>query len=1172
MGIERGDINKGKNSSKPDYEEKYDTSPKNITNAEEKNSKAKKKTVRNMLSNPNNAEASNVKNQDKYHTKIAERNTDRLESIAKPNTTNVPDSRLKEFNKQLKEADNTSKIKALRLKNTNLYKKFLKEKEKLDQQKDTNPSSNKPSKAGPGIKSRAKETFAPAIQHKEYLAFRKPSQPDSNKKKPRALPQQKTDQSDNLRPNKAESNIEIKAKDFPHDKKTIPNSQNNLITNEYDALQEEYHKARKIEKQEHYGHGNYGEVNLAMLETYGGHEYEIAYKMSKNRNWYAQKTIDQENDMLSKLDSPYILKVHPSQAATEKDRPRDLIIKSKPMIFDEETEKMRSPIPSDNEDDIYDFIEEVELNPVGLAMERKSKNFEEAVSTQNPKEKEVVFHNMLQGLIYLKDNGIAHRDIKPDNILIDPTGHAVIADVGTATNLTQSREVKGTPLYMSPDAYRNLILNEQLRNKKLSPEGEILRAKGYDTHALDAWGVGVSIVRSYCHDMSNEGKDAIANCCYIKGQEIVAQATNNSIKAIELKRKFEKAWDELIQRIPIKPHRELAAGLLQKNWTVTQALNHLLEKGISYRNHKQGRHDNKIEKKIEQEQKNNTKNTKQTPLPVKNDKKTIPNELDKELNALKDHFNEIEKAKILYNNKLRNKQIVFENILKKQKEQRVATASKEETPQVPSSVRPSKPFRALPPKPPQTIQKNSTRAHPIKPLSPLSKKKIGVLPPNAPRLLPKRPTIGSSQIKTSKRQVTLYVSNAEVNTTLDAVKKLLDQIETNTQGLTVTALEDLKKTYNSILKKRSQNIKIDVNSFRKFVLLKSNIQSHLKTIIYKELQDTDELIQLLANNPNIDTYNIRKMQSTYNFIINTKEKEGEINFDTYKALTLLKNSANKFFSDIIDYELHEIQTLLKKIVQKPKINPKSLLKLEKTYSVLKRFNERNGTLDFNQYKKLLAVKNSALVYLINHSTNKSGAIKGEQTGSRGPMKPLKISEDYSKLFNNELADIIASSKNKERSIEKALDYLHTIYKQWRNTRLLHDQSFNKLETPSISQKDSLTNAFFTKKGKSLIIKPELIDETIISKCFSEDLTNKNSNKVYTFAIKLNRLIAAMLCQTPPCVLKVPNQGSQFNKAKSRAYLNSGAYIDYNVWPILYLYSGGPILSKGVSQPSDTQKK
>ena len=185
---------------------------------------------------------------------------------------------------------------------------------------------------------------------------------------------------------------------------------------------------------------------------------------------------------------------------------------------------------------------------------------------------------------------------------------------------------------------------------------------------------------------------------------------------------------------------------------------------------------------------------------------------------------------------------------------------------------------------------------------------------------------------------------------------------------------------------------------------------------------------------------------------------------------------------------------------------------------------------------------------------------------------MKISDDYSKLFNNELADIIANSENEKRTIEQALNYLHIIYKQWRKTRTLHDQSFSKLKNPSISQKDSLTNAFFTKKkGRSLVVKPELIDESIISKCFSEDLLNENSNNVYAFASKLNRLVAAMLCQTPPCVLKVPSQGSQFKKDKCRAYLNSGAYIDYNVWPTLYLYSGGPILSKCVAQPLDTTK-
>ncbi len=69
-----------------------------------------------------------------------------------------------------------------------------------------------------------------------------------------------------------------------------------------------------------------------------------------------------------------------------------------------------------------------------------------------------VMVQLCEGLAFAHSQGVVHRDLKPGNVHIQPTGHVKVLDFGLArlgaSDMTRTGTVMGTPHYMSPEQVR----------------------------------------------------------------------------------------------------------------------------------------------------------------------------------------------------------------------------------------------------------------------------------------------------------------------------------------------------------------------------------------------------------------------------------------------------------------------------------------------------------------------------------------------------------------------------------------------------------------------------------------------------------------------------------------------------------------------------------------------
>ena len=179
------------------------------------------------------------------------------------------------------------------------------------------------------------------------------------------------------------------------------------------------------------GHGAFGKVNIA-LHVLSGHIVSIK-SFNKKKNLFTLNKIKNEVKIMNKL------------------RKSDNIVK----LFEYFETK-----------DYYCLVMENVAGGNLLNVINKMNKIPENIS-------KIIFKQLIHTLHYMHLNNIVHRDIKPDNILLDLDNTLKLCDFGVSKIIPKGQLINdscGTPAFIAP---------------------EILKEKPYDPYAADVWSSGV---------------------------------------------------------------------------------------------------------------------------------------------------------------------------------------------------------------------------------------------------------------------------------------------------------------------------------------------------------------------------------------------------------------------------------------------------------------------------------------------------------------------------------------------------------------------------------------------------------------------------------------------------------------------------------------------------------
>uniref|UniRef100_A0A8C2VR05 non-specific serine/threonine protein kinase n=1 Tax=Chinchilla lanigera TaxID=34839 RepID=A0A8C2VR05_CHILA len=225
------------------------------------------------------------------------------------------------------------------------------------------------------------------------------------------------------------------------------------------AVKRHHHKhnlRHRYEFLETLGKGTYGKVKKAR-ESSGRLVAIKSIRKDKIKDEQDLMHIRREIEIMSSLNHPHIIAIHEGLTSA-------LLCP----VF-ENSSKIVIVMEYASQGDLYDYISERQR-----LSEREARHF---------------FRQIVSAVHYCHQNGIVHRDLKLENILLDANGNIKIADFGLSNLYHQGKFLQtfcGSPLYASP---------------------EIVNGKPYMGPEVDSWSLGVLLYILVHGTMPFDGQD-----------------------------------------------------------------------------------------------------------------------------------------------------------------------------------------------------------------------------------------------------------------------------------------------------------------------------------------------------------------------------------------------------------------------------------------------------------------------------------------------------------------------------------------------------------------------------------------------------------------------------------------------------------------------------------------